>query len=152
MITFVKFKKSKSTIFTTISEEAFTTFVSFLAWAIKSGNPCWAEACGAAENVRRIIRSVSTDTMNEIIKIIKPLPFSISGTQFRDNIYDMHDPSKNEYFEMLFGSDADFSFTNENHLSDNAKTIIKAMEDNLVDDTDAMAIIDEIKSKIRYVE
>ena len=64
----------------------------------------------------------------------------------------MDDPSKNEYFNMLFGSDADFSFTNENQFCSNARIVMKTMVDNLVDDTAAMEIINEIKSKIRYVE
>jgi hypothetical protein len=150
MITFVKFNKSKTSILTTIPEEAFTMFVSLLGWAIKSNNPCWAESSGAAENVRRIIRSARSDMMNVVLNIIKPLPFVVAGTQFRDNIYNISDPTKNEYFDTLFGSNAAFSFTEANHFCDNARTIMRAMIDNLIDDQDAMDIINDIKSKIRY--
>lgn len=149
MITFVKTASEKDTILDkVVSESSFTIFVRLIGWAIKSGNPCWAECGGADVHVAAIVRNMSYEEQSEVKKILAPLPFYINGSQFRDGVDTIRDDYDEEIFNALFGADKRFRFRDANHLHDNAVMVFKALRENLSGDGMAINIIDDIQKEI----
>jgi hypothetical protein len=151
MISFVKLSTEKDTIVdNVISEKGFTTFVRLIGWAIKSGNPCWAEAAGAAGRVRNIIVNMDHEEARDVLKILAALPFTISGSQFRDDIDSISSTYDKEIFSVLFGADRRFDFSERNCLHSNATKVLAALRENLSDDSLATNIINNIQEEIKF--
>jgi hypothetical protein len=151
MISFVKLSTEKDTIVdNVISEKGFTTFVRLIGWAIKSGNPCWAENCGAAVRVRNIIVNMDHEEARDVLKILAALPFTISGSQFRDDIDSISSTYDKEIFSVLFGADRRFDFSERNCLHSNATKVLAALRENLSKDSLATDIINNIQEEIKF--
>jgi hypothetical protein len=151
MISFVKLSTEKDTILNNIiSEEGFTAFVRLIGWAIKSGNPCWAEARGAMINVKNIIGSMSDETSDDVLEILSALPFKIYGREFRDDIDSISANYDEGIFSALFGEERKFYFRERNCLSSNATIVFNALKENLSRDLPAINIINRIKEEIGF--
>lgn len=151
MISFVKLSTEKDTIIDNIiSEKSFTTFVRLIGWAIKSNDPCWAEAHGAEGNVRNIIRGMSSEESREVSKILGALPFYISGSQFEYGIGSISTNYDKEIFSALFGADKRFDFRRLDSLCSNAAIVFNALKENLSDDLQATEIIMDIQEEIGF--
>ena len=152
MISFVKLSSEKDTILNNvINEKAFIAFVKLIGWAIKSGNPCWAENCGAANHVRSIIRGVSDEETSDVLKILEALPFNIYGTQFRDDLGSISASYNKEIFGALFGEDKRFCFVERNCLAINASVVFNTLKENLAYDLPAMETIMDIQEEIKFI-
>ena len=151
MISFVKLSTEKDTILDNIiSEKGFDTFVRLIGWAIKSGNPCWAESNGAVSHVMSIVRSMSSEESSDILKILQALPFFIDGSRFRDDIDSISPNYDKEIFSALFGEDKSFCFVERNCFSTNATVVFNALRENLAHDLPAMETIRYIQEEIGF--
>ena len=151
MISFVKLSTEKDTIIDNIiSEKSFTTFVRLIGWAIKSNDPCWAEAYGAEGNVRNIIRGMSGEESRDVSKILGALPFYISGSRFEYGISRISTNYDKEIFSALFGADKRLDFKRLASLCSNAAIVFNALKENLSYDLRATEIIMDIQEEIGF--